>query len=114
MPPGTGTAPVARDFVGGTGGGDAYATGVFLVTRTASGTELTETNFRVIAPTADLAAEARVRVEQLQAKAALGLFSDVDIDGYVASVAPRPVHAVCTATPQGITCVPLAALQSGN
>jgi len=122
--PGTGVAPSAAassasssstssddDYVGGTGGGDATASGVLLVTRTADGTELADATFEVIAPTADLAAEARGRLHALQARAALGLFADVDIDGYVASVAPRPVHGVCTATVNGVTCVPLQALQ---
>ena len=119
VPPGGGVAPTSSasdddSFVGGTGGGDALASGVLLVTRTADGTELTDANFEVIAPTEDLAAEARRRLEELQAKAALGLFADVDVDGYVESVAPRPVHGICTATASGVTCVPIEALQSGN
>ena len=115
VPPGGGVEPEAdTTTVGGTGGGEALAGGVFLVTRTADGTALAETNFRVIAPTEDLANEARQRLEELQAKAALGLFADVDVDGYVASVAPRPVHGICTATAAGVTCVPLETLQGDN
>jgi len=50
----------------------------------------------------------------MQSRAALGLFADIDVDGYVASVAPRPVHAVCTATAFGVTCVPIEVLKGGN
>ena len=113
VPPSAGVAPVSADTstVGGTGGGNASAGGLLLVTRTAEGTELSETKFEVIAPTSDLADEARARLEGLQSQAALGLFADIDVDGYVASVAPQPVHAVCTATADGVTCVPIEALQ---
>ena len=112
---GTGVPP-ANDagLVGGTGGGDAFTGGVLLVTRTAGGAELTEAKFEVIAPTSDLAAESRTRLEEMQSRAALGLFADIDVDGYVASVAPRPVHAVCTATAFGVTCVPIEVLKGGN
>lgn len=115
VPPGRATAPPSSDnTVGGTGGGDAFAGGVLLVTRTADGMALTEAKFEVIASITDRAAEARARLQDLQTKAALGLFADIGIDGYVASVAPRPVHAVCTATAQGVTCLPIGALQGGN
>ena len=137
--PGTGVAPTSAsvdDLVGGTGGGTEYvpppgwtpepgtgvpptnsrssgvqASGVLLVTRTADSAELTETTFEVVAPTSELAQEARARLEELQTQAALGLFADIDIEGYVSSVAPRPVHGVCMATDDGVVCVPLAALQ---
>ena len=109
---GTGIAPgTDTSTVGGTGGGDALASGVFLVTRSAEGTDLADPKFEVIAPTADLAEEARARVEGLQAKAALGLFANVDIDGYVESVAPRPVRGVCRSTNTGVVCVPISALE---
>ena len=115
VPPGRAVAPVSRDnTVGGTGGGDALAGGVLLVTRAAAGISLAEASFEVIVPTADLAVEARAWLQELQTKAALGLFADIDVDGYVALVAPRPVHAVCTSTAQGVTCVPLATLQGDN
>lgn len=102
--PGTGVAPTAQ-------ASGVQTSGVLLVTRTADATELTETDFEIVAPTSELAEEARARLEELQARAALGLFAEVDADGYVSSVAPRPVHGVCTATADGVTCVPLAALQ---
>jgi stage II sporulation protein D len=115
VPPGGAVAPAIRnDTVGGTGGGDAFAGGVLLVTRTAGGAALSEAKFEVIAPATDLAAEARARLEDLQTKAAFGLFADIDVDGYVASVAPRPVHAVCTATAQGVTCLSVEALRGRN
>ncbi len=115
VPPGRAVAPASSDaIIGGTGGGDVFAGGVLLVTRTVDGTALTEARFEVIVSNTDLAAEARARLEDLQTKAALGLFAEFDVDGYVASVAPRPVHAVCTATAQGVTCLPLETLQGGN
>ena len=115
VPPGGAVAPAIGDnTVGGTGGGDAFAGGVLLVTRTADGATLAEAKFEVIAPNTDLAAEAHARLEELQTKAALGLFAAIDVDGYVASVAPRPVHAVCTATAQGVTCLSIEALQGRN
>jgi hypothetical protein len=102
--PGTGIAPIAAAE-------GVQTSGVLLVTRTADAAELTEATFEVVAPTSELAQEARARLEELQAKAALGLFADIDPDGYVSSVAPRPVHGVCSATADGVVCVPLAALQ---
>lgn len=109
--PGTGKAP---GIVGGTGGGDALASGVLLVTRASTSTEFDEPTFQVIAPNDALAAEAKDRLTELQTKAAIGLFADLDIDGYVAAVAPRPVHGVCTATADGVTCVPLSVLQGAD
>lgn len=116
--PGSGVAPgasaTAAGFVGGTGGGDASSTGVFLVTRSGGTADSTETRFEVIAPTDELAAESRSMLAELQARSAAGVFGDFDIDGYIASVAPRPVHAMCTAASRGITCVPLSSLSSDN
>lgn len=129
--PGTGVAPVpagssGSDTAGGTGGGDANApllgTGVapttsstglastvVLVTRVDGGSP-GEAQFRVVDEYSALADDDRLRLQQLQTQAAVALFADFDIEGYVREVAPRPVHAVCTATEDGITCVSLRAL----
>jgi len=105
--PGTGVAPGGdTTTVGGTGGGDAQASGVFLVTRSGSEADSADADFAVIAPTADLAAESRQRVEELKTKAALGLSADFDIAGYVASVAPRLAQGACSPTASRVVCVP--------
>ena len=137
LTPGTGVAPSSApaDSAGGTGGGDAaaplpeganvapgtgvapvaassaegLASAVLLVTRTADA-ETSPAQFRVITPGDALADEAEARLSQLSTQAAVALFADFDVDGYVEAVAPRPVHGVCTATDWGITCVSLSAL----
>ena len=137
--PGTGVAPSAAPTgtVGGTGGGnasaplpagaevalgtgvapipaaqsDSLASAVLLVTRTAD-VETSPAQFRVITPGEALADEAQARLTQLSTQAAVALFADFDIDGYVDAVAPRPVHGICTATDLGITCVSLAAIEA--
>ncbi len=139
LTPGTGVAPApaATSSTGGTGGGDAsaplpegaevavgtgvaplaagdaagLASAVLLVTRTAD-VDTSPAQFRVITPTEALADEAEARLSQLSTQAAVALFADFDIDGYVDAVAPRPVHGVCTATDWGITCVSLSALEA--
>jgi stage II sporulation protein D len=102
---GTGVAPLAASEAAG------LASAVLLVTRTAD-VDTSPAQFRVITPTEALADEAEARLSQLSTQAAVALFADFDIDGYVAAVAPRPVHGVCTATDWGITCVSLNALEA--
>ena len=84
---------------------------MLLVTRTAD-VETSPAQFRVITPGEALADEAQARLTQLSTQAAVALFADFDIDGYVDAVAPRPVHGICTATDLGITCVSLAAIEA--
>lgn len=102
---GTGVAPLATTEAAG------LASAVLLVTRTAD-TETSPAQFRVITPNEALADEAEARLSQLSTQAAVALFADFDIDGYVDAVAPRPVHGVCTATDWGISCVSLSALKA--
>ncbi|MEM7095606.1 MAG: SpoIID/LytB domain-containing protein [Actinomycetota bacterium] len=103
--PGTGTPPINPARAGG------LASSVLLVTRV-PGNDDEPAQFRVITPGDSLADEAEARLSRLQTQAALALFADFDIDGYVEAVSPRPVHGVCTAVDEGIACVSLEALQA--
>lgn len=93
--PGTGIAPL----VGPTMNTTPLASGVVLVKR-GEQTNASETTFRVIAPTDELAEQAREQLDRLRST------GDVyaNIDEYVASVAPQPVNGVCTATATGVIC----------
>lgn len=110
--PGTGVQPASATSAPSQAG--SLASAVLLVTRVEPDIDTEPAQFRVIAPTEALADEARARLQRLQTQAAVALFADFDVDGYVDAVAPRPVHGVCTATDDGITCVPLSALEAAQ
>jgi len=101
--PGTGVPPLTSASASSE---QSVATGgVLLAARDSDSAEQQETTFEVIAPTADRATEARERLEELQERAAPGQSTTIDVDDYVASVAPRPIYGVCSSSSEGVTCV---------